>query len=58
MEGAVCPNRKCTAAVDVALHNCPKCDMGISPRHRNAFVEAMALTKSHMENMKDVACKL
>lgn len=57
MDAAACPNKNCSAYVDINLNNCQRCGTGISPRHRNCFAEAMTLTKSHLDNMKEIACK-
>lgn len=62
MLAAACANRNCKEFLDINLNNCTRCDAGVSPRHRNAYNEAMTITKTHLENMKDVAyldvCKL
>ncbi|KAI9590749.1 histone-lysine N-methyltransferase SMYD3 isoform X1 [Glossina fuscipes] len=62
MQAAKCPNAKCSAPLDITLNNCLYCDAGVSPRYRNAYQEAINLTKNHLENMKDVAyldvCKI
>lgn len=58
MLAAACANRNCKEFLDINLNNCTRCDAGVSPRHRNAYNEAMTITKTHLENMKDVACEL
>uniref|UniRef100_A0A1A9WZC6 MYND-type domain-containing protein n=1 Tax=Glossina brevipalpis TaxID=37001 RepID=A0A1A9WZC6_9MUSC len=62
MQAAKCPNSKCSAPLDIKLHNCLYCDAGVSPRYRTAFQEAINFTKNQLENMKDVAyldvCKI
>ncbi|XP_054728813.1 histone-lysine N-methyltransferase SMYD3 [Anastrepha obliqua] len=62
MLAAACPNKKCNAFLDINLNNCPHCDTDVSPKQRNGYNEAMSITKTHLENMKDVAyldvCKL
>ncbi|EDV45639.1 histone-lysine N-methyltransferase SMYD3 [Drosophila erecta] len=55
MLAALCPNRNCGVGISVDRTNCPRCDAGISPKLRNAFNDAMALTLHNLENMKDVA---
>ncbi|XP_014092807.2 histone-lysine N-methyltransferase SMYD3 [Bactrocera oleae] len=62
MLAAACANKNCNELLDINLNNCPRCDAGVSPKHRNAYNEAMTITKTHLENMKDIAyldvCKL
>ncbi|XP_036339293.1 histone-lysine N-methyltransferase SMYD3 isoform X3 [Rhagoletis pomonella] len=62
MLAAACGNKNCNEYLDINLNNCPRCDTGVSPKQRNGYNEAMAITKMHLENMKDVAyfdvCKL
>ncbi|XP_015041837.1 histone-lysine N-methyltransferase SMYD3 isoform X1 [Drosophila pseudoobscura] len=57
MTAAACPNRKCSASINIEWNNCKRCSVGISPKLRNAYNEIMALTKHNLEAMKDVACK-
>lgn len=56
MLAAACANKNCNELLDINLNNCPRCDAGVSPKHRNAYNEAMTITKTHLENMKDIAC--
>ncbi|XP_055857396.1 histone-lysine N-methyltransferase SMYD3 [Episyrphus balteatus] len=62
MNGGVCPNKNCSEMVNMSLNNCSKCGTGISPKHRNAYNEVLALTKLHLENMKETTyldiCKM
>lgn len=55
MEGAVCPNKNCTASVNVKFNNCKMCNAGVTPKLRNAYVEALEFTKSQLTEMRDVA---
>lgn len=55
MEGAICPNKNCTAPVNVKYNNCKLCNAGVTPKLRNAYVEALEFTKSQLTEMRDVA---
>ncbi|EDW78250.1 uncharacterized protein Dwil_GK16327 [Drosophila willistoni] len=55
MEAAVCPFRKCGSSINVKWTHCRNCQAGITPKLRNTYNEVMAMTKHHLESMKDVA---
>lgn len=58
MMAALCPNRNCGVGVNPEQTNCKRCNAGISPKLRNAYNSVMAFTRSNLEAMKDVACKV
>lgn len=57
MNAASCVNERCDALVDIESDRCEKCDSYITMEHREKFKEIMDLTKNHLQNMEDIACK-
>ena len=61
MNAAACPNAKCNEYINVQNNTkedeCGSCGATITTEHISKYYEIMELTKLHIENMKDVACK-
>lgn len=62
MNAAACPNKKCNAFINFecleasTTSSCEKCHTTIQQDFFERFNETVDLTKSHVENMKDIAC--
>lgn len=55
---AKCPNKLCSAAISIEQDQCNECSTKITQPYRDLYEEVIELTKSHLQLMKDVACKL
>ncbi|XP_037928610.1 histone-lysine N-methyltransferase SMYD3-like, partial [Teleopsis dalmanni] len=55
MNAALCPNTNCNMFLDISADKCSLCKTNINSEYRAAFNEAMALTKTHLDKMKEVA---
>lgn len=62
MNAAACPNKKCNAYLNVQSlpcaepFKCEKCHTIITHDFVENFHDTMEFTKTHVENMKDIAC--
>lgn len=57
MNAAKCPNRNCTAAINIQHENCHKCSSFVSKEYRNLFQDVITFTKYHLKEMKEMNCK-
>lgn len=60
MNAAACPNDQCDECLnlDNLIVECGRCGAKVTDEFSIRFDEVMHLTKTHIENMKDIACEL